>query len=155
MNRTVVALCGAIAVGGLLVAADPRQAETAASLCRIGAAIEEFSIDHDEYPQLSTMRELIEKVVPRYVDGLPEADTWGNEISIDSRPTAYTIASCGKEAAAACTPAISNAGGESADPRADIILSNGVFLQWPAGLFTELDGGRPSCRHLQGEKSGT
>ncbi len=165
MSRIVFAACGVVVVGAFLIAASPRdgqpssddhqrQVEAMVALCRIGQAVEEFSIDHDRYPQVSSIRGLTSKVVPRYVDQLPETDSWGNEFFIHSTPIGYTIASCGKDAHGGCTPAMVNQGGESADPRMDIILSNGVFYQWPDGVFEALDGGNPGCRHLKDQEHG-
>jgi hypothetical protein len=163
MRRDVFATYAAVIAVVLLVVATPRgeepsndehrqNVETVAALCRIGAAIEEFSIDHDQYPQASSLEALTVMVVPRYVRQLPEVDGWGNVFFIDSTPQRYTIASCGKGAVGGCTPGMVGRGGESADPRTDTVFSNGVFYQWPDGVFGEFDGERPGCRHMQSEE---
>ena len=159
MKRAIIVACVAVA-GALLVVAGSRDAEpaqddhqreveTVAALCRIGVALEEYSIDHDRYPQASSLEALVAAVVPRYAERLPEVDGWGNAFSVDSTPQQYTLASCGKGIAGDCTPAISGRGGESADPRTDTVFSNGVFLQWPGGVFGEFEGDRPGCPDLR------
>lgn len=122
---------------------------TMQTLCRIAVAIEEFSIDHGQYPRANSVLTLEKHVVPRYIDRVPTSDNWGNEFYIDVTPARYTIASCGKGATGECTPAMVDQGGESGDPTSDIVLSGGVFHVWPAGVFNDLHGNRPGCRHLQ------
>jgi hypothetical protein len=56
----------------------------------------------------------------------------------------YTLASCGKDARGGCTPGlIVGEEGEFTDPTHDIILANGMFVTWPAGML-----GAKSCEML-------
>ncbi len=65
MSRMAFAAFGVFVIGAFLFAASPgdgqpssddhqRQVEAMVALCRIGQAVEEFSIDHDRYPRVSS-----------------------------------------------------------------------------------------------------
>ena len=118
---------------------QPKQHETLTALCSISAAIERYSRDDGHYPTSSSLSALEREVVPRYATSLPRRDGWGNAFEIDSEPTTYTIASCGKGHIGGCVSALmgheGKFGGEFTDPTYDIILSNGKFIAWPKGLL--------------------
>jgi len=131
----VLVVSVALAVGAAELDDEAKQFETMAALCAIGAAIEEYSIDNDRYPKAASLTALEPHVVPLYTHELARVDGWGNMFSIDSNPTRYTIASCGKGATGGCTPAMMRGMAEFSDPRYDIIFANGRFATWPKGSF--------------------
>ncbi|MBK6404835.1 MAG: hypothetical protein IPF66_07265 [Holophagales bacterium] len=74
-------------------------------------------------------------ISPTYIKAVPLADGWNSwfRYDIDSNGSAYIFASPGKDGvmtvAAVGTPV-----GATTDFNADIVYSNGSFLQWPEGV---------------------
>jgi type II secretory pathway pseudopilin PulG len=143
------------------IAGDPKnddqakQHETLTALCSISEAIERYSQDGGHYPAAHSLSVLEQQVVPRYARSLPARDGWGNAFEIDSHPTAYTIASCGKGQIGECTSALighrgGEVGGEFTDPTYDTILSNGKFIAWPKGLLEAHVDRRGRCMRADG-----
>ena len=127
-----------------------KQHKTLAALCSISAAIELYSQDNGYYPRASSVTTLEREIVPFYAAAVPQRDGWGNTFEIDSLPTAYTIASCGKGATGGCTSALigrsGKVGGEFTDPTFDIIISDGEFAAWPKDLLDAHVDSRGRCR---------
>jgi len=116
--------------------ADPRMAarlrnqrlqRTAmADLRSMGTAVEEHSIDHNRYPEASSVGELAQSVSPMYIRRLPTVDPWGNPYEIRSTSDAYSLRCLGQDGKPT-EPRY----GATEDPDADIIFENGSFTQWP------------------------
>jgi type II secretion system protein G len=130
----IIGIIAAIAIPNLLNAIDRgKQKRTMADLRSMGTAIEEYSIDNNFYPSANSVATLETEVSPSYIRALPGNDGWGNAFSVDSLPTLYTLASCGKGATGGCTPACQTGCGKTQLFADDIIFSAGSFVQWPEG----------------------
>ena len=132
----IIGIIAAIAIPNLLNAIDRgKQKRTMADLRSMGTAIEEYSIDNNFYPQANTVALLEDEVSPSYMRKLPERDGWGIGFYVDSDPSAYTLASCGKGATSCASLVVVNSGdgGKTTSFSDDIIFSNGSFVQWPEG----------------------
>jgi hypothetical protein len=106
-----------------------------ADLRSVGTAIEEYSIDNNFYPVADDVAELETSVSPSYIRKLPERDGWGTDLAVQSTANEYTLGSCGK-GATSCdggSLTLSGTGGKTVTFAADIIFSNGSFVQWPEG----------------------
>jgi type II secretion system protein G len=130
----IIGIIAAIAIPNLLNAIDRgKQKRTMADLRSIGTAIEEYSIDNNFYPSATSITALGNQVTPSYIRAIPPNDGWGGAFSVASVPGLYTLASCGKGATGACTPACTGSCGKTTSFADDIIFSAGSFVQWPEG----------------------
>ncbi len=130
----IIGIIAAIAIPNLLNAIDRgKQKRTMADLRSMGTAIEEYSIDNNFYPVATNVTELEAEVSPSYIRALPANDGWGNAFEVDSDPTLYTLASCGKGATGGCSSACTGGCGATQSFADDIIFSVGSFVQWPEG----------------------
>ncbi len=130
----IIGIIAAIAIPNLLNAIDRgKQKRTMADLRSMGTAIEEYSIDNNFYPLAASTAALADQVTPSYIRALPAGDGWGGDFEVDSVPTLYTLASCGKGATGACASACAGSCGKTGLFTDDIIFSAGSFVQWPEG----------------------
>jgi general secretion pathway protein G len=130
----IIGIIAAIAIPNLLNAIDRgKQKRTMADLRSMGTAIEEYSIDNNFYPAATTVAALEAEVSPSYMRKLPERDGWGISFFVDSTPSEYTLASCGKGATSCGSYTLVGTGGKTTSFAADIIFSGGSFVQWPEG----------------------
>jgi type II secretory pathway pseudopilin PulG len=106
-----------------------RQERTMADIRSMGTAIEEYSIDNNEYPSAWGVEELEGHVAPHYIRALPRRDGWGNEFIVYSTPEGYEIRSTGRDGLVD----ESEPGGKTGTYDSDIVFSNGSFVQWPEG----------------------
>jgi type II secretion system protein G len=130
----IIGIIAAIAIPNLLNAIDRgKQKRTMADLRSMGTSIEEYSIDNNFYPSAADVADLETSVTPSYIRKLPERDGWGTDFYIESDPTDYTLASCGKGATSCGSYSLTGTGGKTSTFGDDIIFSNGSFVQWPEG----------------------
>jgi general secretion pathway protein G len=130
----IIGIIAAIAIPNLLNAIDRgKQKRTMADLRSMGTAIEESSIANNFYPAATTVALLEAEVSPAYMRKLPERDGWGVDIFVDSQPSEYTLASCGKGATTCSAYTLIGTGGKTTTFADDIIFSGGSFVQWPEG----------------------
>lgn len=133
----IIGIIAAIAIPNLMNAMDRgRQKRTMADMRTIGTACETYAIDHSHYPTagagpLGTGPGGIvsQHLEPRYLRRTPENDGWGSPLQWNADPagSCYTVLSYGKGGVAQGTLAL----GPTSDFTADIVLSAGVFTQWP------------------------
>lgn len=119
----VVGIVAGIAVPQLLMAYErARQRATLADMQAIGMANGTYQVDHESWP--ATLDELD----PEFMHPVPGADAWGQEFSYEVSDGRYTLTSYGSDG---------NSGPAPPDPwtdepvEADLILSNGTFVQVP------------------------
>jgi hypothetical protein len=104
-----------------------------ADLRSIGTACEEYQIDENFYPRLTTLANVDggvdQYVEPIYIRKSPDTDGWGWNLlyGADAGGTGYTLRSPGKDGT---TQAIF---GETTDFDCDIIFQNGSFTAFPKG----------------------
>ena len=130
----VVAFLGivaAIAIPNLITAKErAKQKRTIADLRSVGAAVEAYASDNNQYPQS------LDELSPKYIHSVPAVDGWGHRFEYQclkdetGKCTGYLLASAGKDGLR-----------ESGSPRGptrnfdcDIVYSNGMFTEYPEGL---------------------
>ena len=146
----VVAIIGiivAIAIPNLLNAIQrAKQRRTMGDMRSAATAVEAYAVDLNRYPPAAgnydlpialgatTMSVVKAYISPTYIKSAPMADGWNSWFmyNIDATGNAYVFGSNGKDGVLqiAGTTAL----GPTTDFNADIIFSNGSFLQWPEGV---------------------
>ncbi len=126
-----VFIVAAIAIPNLLNAIDRgKQKRTMADMRSLATAVEAYSIDHDLYPQVGSLAELIPHVEPTYIRKAPAVDGWGHPIVFGATEDGgYQMFSPGKDGLEdEVWP-----GGGTSDFDADIVFQDGRIVQWPEG----------------------
>src|SRR6185369_2626145 len=101
----IIGLVTAIAVSNLANAIDrSRQKRTMADMRVIGAACEEYSLDHDFFPiqtHQGSVAGISSILTPDYSKALPEKDGWDwyLQYGTPAGGTSYTVRSFGKDGA--------------------------------------------------------
>lgn len=133
----IIGIIAAIAIPNLLNAINRgRQKRTMADIRNIGTAIESYSVDYNQYPRVETgqARALLNPYLePTYIRRIPVADGWNGDIYVDGDSTngrEYTLWSGTRNK----NTSMAYVGGPTTTFDADIIFSNGSFVQWPEGL---------------------
>jgi hypothetical protein len=125
-----VGVISAIAIPKFLsVGDDGKMRRTMADMRHIATAIESYSIDHDIYPHAASISELRPLIEPAYIRTTPQLDGWGRRLIVISSHNDYVIQSSGKDGVVEESPPL----GATGSYNADIILSNGEFIQWKEG----------------------
>lgn len=146
----VVAIIGiivAIAIPNLLNAIQrAKQKRSMADMRSLGTAAEAYAVDTNQYPAaagyalpssitwppgatlVATVQDALQ---PTYIRTLPLKDGWNSwfQYATGTNNQDYVIASGGKNGA---TEAF--LGGPTTDFNADIIFTDGQFIQWPEGM---------------------
>ncbi|UCF67317.1 MAG: type II secretion system protein GspG [Acidobacteriota bacterium] len=133
----IIGIIAAIAIPNLLNAIDRgRQKRTMADMRSLGTAVEAYSVDANQYPDVGDIGTLVDVdgnldvwVEPLYIKKSPDDDGWGNNLNYGSDGNDYTIRSFGKDN----TQNTVAGGGKTGDFDDDIIFVNGTFTQWPEG----------------------
>jgi len=152
---TLIELLVVVAIIGILVAIAvinyrnaierSRQRRSMADMRGISTAMEAYASDFDRYPPPSafvlpdglalpaeTLVVARPYIQPTYLRTVPVSDGWNSWFlygTTESRSD-YALRSAGREGVPETEPAY----GTTTDFRADIILVNGQFVQWPDGL---------------------
>jgi len=139
----IIGIIAAIAIPNLINAIQRgRQKRTMGDIRTLSTVVEAYATDWAFYPRVAngTAPGLQNYTVPTYLRKLPAADGWNNPIYWSGTGTqtggqAYSFwsgAKDGNTAMALLTTPVS--GGPRTDFTADIIYSNGTFIQWPEGM---------------------
>ena len=131
----ILGLLAAIAIPALKSAIQrARQKRTMAELRSIATAISSYATDFPFMPQVGPgQAELLAAyVVPTYTKFLSGLDGWQNPILYAANGLEYTLVSTGSDGTLQSTPP----GGVTTSFSDNIIISNGVFVQWPDGMQT-------------------
>ena len=147
----VVAIIGiivAIAIPNLLNAIQrAKQRRSMGDMRSNATAVEAYAVDLNRYPPSAgqydlpfalgadTMNIVSTYLSPTYIKAAPLADGWNSwfRYTTDATGTAYIFACGGKDGSVTAT-GITSPVGATTDFNADIIYSNGSFLQWPEGV---------------------
>ncbi len=129
---SIIGIIAAIAIPNLLNALNKaKQRRTMADMRTIALAVYDYSTDWVAAPAISngTVDDLIPYLTPTYLKKLPRLDGWQNPFYYDASGIDYTLISYGgdQQPQGALTP------GPTTDFAADIVIINGVFVQWPEG----------------------
>jgi general secretion pathway protein G len=147
----VVAIIGiivAIAIPNLLNAIQrAKQRRSMGDIRSAATAVEAYAVDLNRYPPAagsydlpfamgtSTMATMATYISPTYIKSVPRADGWNSWFiyTTDTTGSAYIFASGGKDGTVTVS-AVGSPKGPTTDFNADIVYSNGSFLQWPEGV---------------------
>ncbi len=129
----IIGILAAIAVPALTNAIErARQRRTMADMRSVMTAISSYGTDFALVPQLpsGTVAELRPHLVPTYLRLLPSNDGWQRPLTYQGEGYSYTVTSLGGDGVAQPGPPR----GPTTSFSADILVSNGVFIQWPDGM---------------------
>jgi type II secretion system protein G len=142
----IIGILAAIAIPNLLTAMQrSRQKRTMADIRSIATAWEARATDVNEYTVAGATWPATEPdfiggplkdvLAPTYIKVVPLKDGWGTGFAggVTTDGQAYSIESYGKDK----VNETSDAGGGTANFNADIIFSNGAFVQYPEGVQTQ------------------
>ncbi len=127
----IIGIIAAIALPNLLNALNTaRQKRTMADLRTIGTALEMYQKDHSFYPILadSTIR-ATRPYLLLYNSNIHSVDAWNTDFYYSSAGSDYSLISFGKNRIQDLPYTI----GPTHDFNADIIFTQGTFVQWPEG----------------------
>lgn len=129
----IIGILAAVAIPTLLNAVDrARQKRTMADLHTISTSIQAYITDISHCPLGSSISTLATVLNQSYAKRLPVSDGWQHSfIYSGSRQVGYTIGSVGKDGGDSLV--LEGSGGETSTINADIIYTNGQFIQWPEG----------------------
>ena len=132
----VVAILGiitAIAIPSLRQAIDKaKQRRTMADMRTVALAVNAYAVDFSFAPKFTkaTVAELRPFLTPTYLRTLPEVDGWHRAMFYEAEALSYTLLSMGADGVEQTTVHE----GPTTEFAADIIMTNGVFVQWPEGM---------------------
>jgi hypothetical protein len=98
---------------------DQKIAVSRLRMVEMGQALERYREDHGSYPQLSGIMNLRALLEPRYLQDCPVLDAFDQPISVDCRPSGFTLS---------CTPPPRQNGGRPVAP----IAVHGTFQPAPS-----------------------
>jgi general secretion pathway protein G len=131
----IIGVVAAIAIPNLLNSLGrARQKRTMADIRALGEAIEMYQTDHQFYPNYSNVTaENLGNALKIYVRAYNSRDGWNQPFHYDSDGEHYTVLSYGSDR----SPGPNTGLGTTTSLKADIVFSNGVFVQWPEGVQRE------------------
>jgi general secretion pathway protein G len=127
----VIGIIVAVAIPNLIAAIQrSRQSRTMADMRMISEGVELYQNDHSFYPLLDsgTVADLGDHL-RLYIRDYNELDGWSTPIDYDSDGRGYTLVSYGWDAVVDLPWTF----GATDSFDADIVFTNGNFLQWPEG----------------------
>jgi type II secretion system protein G len=133
----IIGILAATAIPTLMNAIDrSRQKRTMADLHTIATSIQAYATDVSRCPTGSSVSTLAASLNGTYIQRLPVSDGWGHPYVYSGTALAgYTIGSTGKDGGDSLT--LEGSGGTTSTLFADIIYTNGQFVQWPEGTQTQ------------------
>jgi general secretion pathway protein G len=131
----IIGVLAAIAIPNLLNSLGrARQKRTMADIRALGEAIEMYQLDHHSYPDYSNVTaENLGNALKVYVQAYNSRDGWNQPFRYDSDGEHYTVLSYGSDRSAGPNTGL----GPTNNMKADIVFSDGVFVQWPEGVQRE------------------
>jgi general secretion pathway protein G len=132
----IIGIIASIAIPELRQALEKaKQRRTMSDMRLIAQAISSYAVDYSFCPKLNDV--VIEAIrpylEPTYAKKIPAQDGWQHDYVYTAAGFDYTIRSFGRDG----VPDTSVAQGPTTMFNADILLYNGVFVQWPAGMQIE------------------
>ncbi len=129
---TILGILAAIAIPSLQSAIQrARQRRTMADMHSIGVAINAYAIDFTFAPRIpsGTADQLVSYLTPTYLKKLPYLDAWHDLLLYQAEGIDYTLECLGSDA----TRQVPLPLGPTTSFTDDIVVANGVFVQWPDG----------------------
>jgi general secretion pathway protein G len=140
----IVGILAAIAIPNLLTATQrSKQKRTMADLRSVATALEAYATDKNEYPRATYVTELSSELSPTYIRNVPPLDGWGTAMKYECWPASgpcreYAIGSAGADKTWERDSLREyQAGSPTTNFNADLVFSNGKFVQYPEGTQTE------------------
>jgi prepilin-type N-terminal cleavage/methylation domain-containing protein len=131
----IIGIIAAIAIPALTASLQrARQKRTMAELRTIALAVSAYATDYPFMPKIGpgTADILVPYLVPTYVRHLTGLDGWQRPIYYEAAGFDYTVKSLGANGIEQATLPL----GPTTSFSDNILISNGVFVQWPDGMQT-------------------
>ncbi len=129
----IIGIIAAIAIANLTQAIErARQRRTMADIRSVANAVSAYGVDWVFVPKVAdgTITDILPYVAPTYLRRKPVNDGWGNPLHYQGTGLDYTIWSYARDGAKQ-SPLVLTA---TTDFDADILISDGIFVQWPDGM---------------------
>jgi general secretion pathway protein G len=129
----IIGIIAAIAIPNLVQAIERgRQRRTMADIRTVATAVSAYSVDFSMVPRDSdgSVEDTLPYISPTYLRKKPTHDGWSNPIHYYGAGLSYTIWSFARDNAQQ-SPLPQKA---TTSFDADIVLSDGIFIQWPDGM---------------------
>ena len=136
----IVGILAAIAIPNFLTAMQrAKQKRSMADMRSLATALESYAVDEDRYPEVSSVGDLSAALAPKYLAQVPAVDGWGTGLRYECWPAGgcanYAIASAGADKVFEHESLREYAPDTKTDAfDADIVFSNGKFVQYPEGV---------------------
>ena len=131
----IIGILAAIAIPALKNAIErAKQRRTMADMRTVAIAVSSYGTDYPFVPKLSSgmVKDLTPYLVPTYLRLLPTNDGWQQSVLYLAEGLNYTLWSLGGDGLQQASPPL----GPTTTFSDDILISNGVFIQWPDGMQT-------------------
>ena len=132
----IIGILAAIAIPALSSSLQrARQKRTMVELHELATAVSNYATDFPFMPRVGpgNAEILIPYLVPTYIRHLSGDDAWRHPIHYEADGLSYTLTSLGADGLADAGLTL----GPTSRFASDIVLANGVFVQWPDGMQTE------------------
>jgi len=129
----IIGIIAAIAIPGLTSAIQrARQKRTMVELRTVGTAVSTYATDFAYVPKVTAgvVEDLAPYLVPTYVRTLPYLDGWRRAMFYYSAGLEYTVRSTGSDGLTQAGPPM----GPTTSFPDDLVMVNGIFVQWPDGM---------------------
>ena len=129
----IIGIIAAIAIPNLVQAIQrARQRRTMADMRTVANAVMSYGIDMAFVPQVSdgTVAQTMPYLSPTYLKKEPVQDGWQNPFRYLGQSLNYTVWSYGRDRAQQAALVLK----ATTTFESDIVLTNGIFIQWPEGM---------------------
>ena len=129
----IIGIIAAIAIPGLTAAIQrARQKRTMVELRTVATAVSSYGTDFGYVPRVPSgvVEDLTPYLTPTYLRTLPYLDGWRRAMLYHSEGLGYTVRSTGSDGLAQAGAAM----GATTSYGDDMIMVDGVFVQWPDGM---------------------
>ena len=129
----IIGIIAAIAIPNLVQAIQrARQRRTMADMRTVATAVSSYGVDMVFVPQLAdgTVFEAMPYLSPTYLKKNPVQDGWHNPYRYLGQDLNYTVWSYGRDGLEQAGLVLK----ATTTFDADIVLNNGIFVQWPEGM---------------------
>jgi general secretion pathway protein G len=132
----IIGILSAIIIPNVRVAlSKSKQRRTMSDMRTVALAVSAYATDWVYAPEIAdgTVGDLLPYLTPTYLKSLPRIDGWQRAIRYAGQGLEYTLLSYGRDGIEEASLTL----GPTTDFDDDIIIANGVFVQWPEGVQVE------------------
>lgn len=129
----IIGIIAAIAIPNLVQAIErARQRRTMADIRTLATSVSAYGVDFAVVPQIpdGVITDLFPYIAPTYLRRKPTQDGWQNPIHYYGISQDYTIWSFARDGVKQSTLDLR----ATTNFDADIVMVNGIFVQWPEGM---------------------